>query len=68
MAKPALTLIVNDRAEAQIASIAPGDVVRTGENAYPQYRVIATQDDRAWVRDVQYGTDHIVPIARCHKI
>ena len=65
MAKAALTLVVSKPAGQ---AIAPGDVVRTGEHAYPRYRVIATSDDRAWVRDVQDGTDHIVPIARCRKI
>jgi hypothetical protein len=45
-----------------------GDVVRTGENFYPHYRVIAVADDRAWVRDVQCGTDHVVAINRCVRI
>lgn len=48
--------------------IAVGDLVRTGENSYPQYQVIATSEDQAWVRDVQRGTDHVVPIGRCRKI
>jgi hypothetical protein len=25
-------------------------------------------EERAWVRDLQYGTDFIVPIARCSRI
>jgi hypothetical protein len=47
---------------------AVGDVIRTGDNINPHYEVIATSGDRAWVRDVQYGTDHVVPIARCTSI
>lgn len=68
MANRALSLIVDSPAEDRIAPIAVGDVVRTGEHAYPRYRVIAMSDDRAWVRDAQDGTDHIVPVARCRKI
>jgi hypothetical protein len=68
MAKSALTLIVDNSDEDRNAPIAPGDMVRTGEHAYPCYRVIATSDDRAWVRDVQDGTDYVVSLARCRKI
>ncbi len=49
-------------------SIAAGDLVRTGENLHPHYRVIALSGDRAWIRDVQYGTDHVVPLGRCRRI
>ena len=45
-----------------------GDLVQTGGNLYPRYHVIAVAADRAWLRDVQYGEDHIVPIDRCQKI
>lgn len=45
-----------------------GDIVRTGENLHPHFRVIAVSEDRAWVRDSQYGTDHIVPVDRCNRI
>jgi len=45
-----------------------GNLVRTGEHLYPQYRVIAVSEDRAWVRDVLYGTDQIVPVARCSRV
>ena len=48
--------------------VAVGDVVRTGENSHPQFRVIAVTEDRAWIRDLQYGADHIVPVDRCRKI
>ena len=58
---------VDRRAEAA-ASVCVGDIVRTGENFHPHYRVIAVCDDRAWVRDVQHGSDHVVPYARCRKV
>lgn len=48
--------------------IAPGDVVRTGENAHPHYHVIALTADRAWIRDTQHGADHVVPLDRCRRI
>jgi hypothetical protein len=50
------------------APIAVGDVIRTGENLHPHFEVIAMCHDRAWVRDTQYGTDHIVTVAGCSKI
>ena len=45
-----------------------GDFVRTGENLYPHYEVVAVSGDRAWVRDVQFGTDQVVPVERCSRI
>ena len=49
-------------------SLAVGDVVATSENLHPHYRVIAVTDNRAWIRHIQYGTDHIVPVDRCRQI
>ena len=53
---------------AAAPSIAAGDRIRTGANFHPHYEVVALSEDRAWVRDLQYGTDHIIPIDRCRKI
>jgi hypothetical protein len=50
------------------SSVAVGDVIRTGENFHPHYRVIALTEDRAWIRDTQHGTDHIVPRDRCNRV
>jgi len=44
-----------------------GDLVRTGPNFHPHFQVIAVTDDRAWVRELQHGTDHVVPIKRCRR-
>lgn len=48
--------------------VSVGDVVRTGENLHPHYHVIALTADRAWIRDTQYGIDHVVPLDRCRRI
>ncbi|MEO8455506.1 MAG: hypothetical protein ABI454_10120 [Sphingomicrobium sp.] len=48
--------------------VAVGDLIRTGENLHPHYQIIAMTDDRAWLRDTQHGTDHMVPIDRCRRI
>ena len=52
----------------EATNVAVGDVVRTGENFHPHYHVIAVAGDRAWLRDLQHGADHIVPVNRCRKI
>jgi hypothetical protein len=51
-----------------VPSVSVGDLVRTGENSHPHFHVIAVTEDRAWIRDTQHGTDHIVPVDRCNKI
>ena len=48
--------------------IAPGDIVRSGPNLYPHFEVIAVHGDKAWVRNVQTGADHLAPLARCRRI
>jgi len=58
----------NDLLGEATAFVAVGDVIRTGENFHPHYRVIALTEDRAWIRDTQHGTDHIVPLDRCNRI
>jgi len=59
MAGSALRLIADS-----VAPIGLDDIVQTGDNSFPRYRVIAINGDRAWLRDVQYGSDEIVPMAR----
>ena len=48
--------------------IAPGDIVRSGPNLFPHFEVIAVHGDKAWVRNVQTGADHLAPLARCRRI
>ena len=50
------------------ASVAVGDLVRTGENRHPLFHVIAVTEDRAWIRDTQHNADHVVPIDRCRRL
>jgi hypothetical protein len=48
--------------------IQAGDVVRAGPNLFPHYEVVAVSGDKAWVRDVQTGADHLALLSRCRKI
>ena len=57
-----------DLLDEATSHVAVGDVVRTGENFHPHYHVIAVAENRAWIRDIQHGRDHIVPIDRCRKL
>jgi len=57
-----------DLLDENIPAISVGDLVRTGENFHPHYHVIALSEDRAWVRDTQHGTDHVVPLDLCHRV
>lgn len=45
-----------------------GDLVRTGPNLYPHYRVVAVSGGMAWVRDVQTGLDGLTNLERCRRI
>ena len=48
--------------------IVAGDLVRTGVNLCPQFEVIALSGQKAWVRNVANGEDHLALISRCRKI
>ncbi len=48
--------------------IGPGDVVCTGPNACPQFRVIAVHQDVVWVRNAETGVDGLTAISRCRKV
>jgi hypothetical protein len=48
--------------------ILTGDLVRSGPNLFPHFEVIAVHGDKAWVRNVQTGADHLAQLARCRKI
>ena len=45
-----------------------GDLVRTSENFHPHFTVIAVSGDKAWVRNVQSGADHLAQLSRCRRI
>ena len=59
--------LADERSEPALP-VAVGDLIRTGENFHPHYQVIAVSEDRAWIRDTQHRTDHIVPVDRCKRI
>jgi len=48
--------------------ISAGDLVRTGPNLYPHFLVLAVHGDKAWVRDISNGSDHLALVSRCRKI
>jgi hypothetical protein len=49
-------------------AIDPGDLVRTGSNPFPHFKVIAVKGAMAWLSDLQTGADHLAPLRRCRKI
>lgn len=48
--------------------IAAGDLVRTGPNLFPHFEVLAVHGDKAWVRNIANGSDHLALVSRCRKI
>jgi hypothetical protein len=49
-------------------TIVAGDLVRTGPNLFPHYDVLAVHGDKAWVRNVSNGTDHLALVSRCRRV
>lgn len=48
--------------------IVVGDLVRTGPNLHPDFEVLAIHGEKAWVRDVANGSDHLAMLSRCRRI
>ena len=48
--------------------IAAGDIVRTGPNLFPHFEVVAVHGDKAWVRNLSNGGDHLAMVSRCRRI
>ena len=48
--------------------ICVGDLVRTGLNLFPHFEVLAVHGDKAWVRNISTGADHLALLSRCRKI
>jgi hypothetical protein len=42
-----------------------GDIVKTGRNDYPRFKVIAVDSGRAWLRNVISGDDAVVSLEDC---
>jgi hypothetical protein len=68
MSRSAAALRVVDFSHDRAPELCVGDLVRTGDNLYPHYEIVAMSGDRAWIRDVQYGSDHVVPMGRLRKV
>lgn len=45
-----------------------GDLVRTSENHFPHFTVVALAGETAWVRDIQSGADGLTAVNRCRRI
>ena len=45
-----------------------GDLVSTGPNLHPYFEVLAVNGDKAWVRNVQNGADHLALVNRCRRL
>ncbi|MDB5419706.1 MAG: hypothetical protein JWP50_3125 [Phenylobacterium sp.] len=45
-----------------------GDLVRSGPNLFPHFEVVAVSGDKAWVRNVTSGADHLALLSRCRRI
>jgi hypothetical protein len=45
-----------------------GDLVATGTNLFPHFEVLAVHGDKAWVRNVANGADHLAMLSRCRRI
>lgn len=48
--------------------IRKGDLVATGPNLHPHFEVLAVNGDKAWVRNVQNGADHLAFVNRCRRL
>jgi hypothetical protein len=48
--------------------IRAGDFVSTGPNLHPHFEVLAVHGEKAWVRNVQNGADHLAFVIRCRRI
>lgn len=48
--------------------ILAGDIVVTGQNQHPRFHVVAVHGDKAWVRNVETGADHLAQVSRCRRL
>ena len=42
-----------------------GDIVKTGPNDYPRFKVIAIDGERAWIRNIISSDDAVVSLTEC---
>jgi hypothetical protein len=51
--------------EPMTPDLKSGDLCHHGSNALPLYRVIAVDEGRVWLRDVNTDADAVVDLFRC---
>lgn len=56
---------LEERHNGEPDKVRVGDIVRTGPNDYPRFKVIAQDAGRVWLRNVLTGDDAIVSLAEC---
>ena len=57
-----------DHSRGYEEDIRAGDIVRTGQNLFPHFLVVAVAGDKAWVSNLSNGQDSITGLDRCRKI
>jgi hypothetical protein len=50
------------------AAVGVGDQVRIGPSLLPHFEVLAVRGDKAWVRNLSDGSDHLALTERCRRI
>ncbi len=69
MAQPSYSDVFSiDHERGYEEEIQTGDLVSTGPNLFPYFKVIAVSGETAWVRDVQSGGDGLTALSRCRKV
>ena len=58
--------ISQDREHEEVVRV--GDHVRTSQNLFPHFEVIAVHGDKAWVRNIVTGADALALLSRCRVI
>ena len=56
---------LDERATPAPEPVKVGDIVKTGPNDYPRFKVIAIDGDRAWLRNVISSDDAVVSLQEC---
>lgn len=47
-------------------AVRAGDIVSAAAGGLPIYRVMSLEADRAWLRDIETGADHVSPVTGFH--
>jgi hypothetical protein len=49
-------------------TISAGSLVSMGSNLFPHFEVLAVHGDKAWIRNVSNGSDHLALLSRCRRL